>query len=204
MWRARMDRFDLLPIGLGMHLFESLLLSMSARDIYSFSVNIDTTSTILYVSGWCFSDRSTFHLDWETPSTGLELLERLPGGYATVNHINEAKILAAANQIVSLGLKDVGYEYVNIDDCWANKARDTNTKRMVPDPNKFPSGINGLATKIHALGLKIGIYSDAGTATCAGFPGSLGFESIDAATFNEWGIDYLKYGSMDSVYLATL
>ncbi|KAF8070691.1 glycoside hydrolase superfamily [Lyophyllum atratum] len=72
-------------------------------------------------------------------------------------------------------------------------ARDSSTKRMVPDPTKFPSGISGLATKIHALGLKIGIYSDAGTATCAGFPGSLGFESIDATTFSEWGIDYLKY-----------
>lgn len=91
--------------------------------------------------------------------------------------------------------------------------RDTTTKRIVPDPTKFPNGISGLATQIHALGLKIGIYryvyqdtslaeiylwlynSDAGTATCAGFPGSLGFESIDAATWSEWGIDYLKYGS---------
>lgn len=71
--------------------------------------------------------------------------------------------------------------------------RDPTTQQIVPDPNKFPDGIEGLATQIHALGLKVGIYSDAGTATCAGFPGSLGYENIDAATFNAWGIDYLKY-----------
>ncbi|KAL4263728.1 Alpha-galactosidase [Pleurotus pulmonarius] len=105
-------------------------------------------------------------------------------------NINEEKILAAANQFVSLGLQDVGYEYVNIDDCWATMTRDPSTQRMVPDPTKFPNGISGVAAQIHALGLKVGIYSDAGTATCAGFPGSLGFEAIDAATFSEWGVDY--------------
>ncbi|KAF8894105.1 glycoside hydrolase [Infundibulicybe gibba] len=107
--------------------------------------------------------------------------------------INEAKILAAANQFVSLGLKTAGYVYVNIDDCWAKTTRDSATQRMVPDPIKFPNGISGLASQIHALGLKIGIYSDAGTNTCAGFPGSLGHEVTDATTFNDWGIDYLKY-----------
>ncbi|KAG9223651.1 hypothetical protein CCMSSC00406_0008534 [Pleurotus cornucopiae] len=107
--------------------------------------------------------------------------------------INENKTLAAANQFVSLGLKDVGYEYVNIDDCWSRLSRDTSTKRIIPDSTKFPNGINTVASKIHDLGLKMGIYSDAGTATCAGYPGSLGFEAIDAATFSEWGIDYLKY-----------
>ncbi|KAF8160647.1 glycoside hydrolase superfamily [Crassisporium funariophilum] len=112
---------------------------------------------------------------------------------AYAGNINEAKILAAANQFISLGLKDAGYQYVNIDDCWAQMARDASTRRMVPDATKFPNGIVGLANQIHALGLKIGIYSDAGTNTCAGFPGSLGFESIDAATFSSWGIDYLKY-----------
>lgn len=63
--------------------------------------------------------------------------------------------------------------------------RDSTTNRMVPDPNKFPNGISSVASQVHALGLKLGIYSDAGTATCAGFPGSLGYESIDAATWNE-------------------
>ncbi|KAH9484982.1 putative alpha-galactosidase B [Psilocybe cubensis] len=108
-------------------------------------------------------------------------------------NINEAKFIAAANQFVSLGLKDAGYQYVNIDDCWANTSRDSSTNRIVPDPSKFPDGISGLASQVHNLGLKIGIYSDAGTKTCAGYPGSLGNEVLDATTFSEWGIDYLKY-----------
>ncbi|KAI0746038.1 glycoside hydrolase [Earliella scabrosa] len=104
--------------------------------------------------------------------------------------INEDKVLAAANQFVSLGLTKAGYEYINIDDCWSVRTRDASTGRIVPDPIKFPNGISGVADKVHALGLKFGIYSDAGTATCAGFPGSLGNEELDAATFAEWGVDY--------------
>ncbi|KAG8807266.1 hypothetical protein FRC17_004548, partial [Serendipita sp. 399] len=107
--------------------------------------------------------------------------------------INEAKVLAAADQFISLGLKDVGYQYVNIDDCWSNiTGRDT-SNRIKPDLNKFPNGIASVASKVHAKGLLFGIYGDAGTATCAGFPGSLGYEAIDAATFSSWGVDYLKY-----------
>ncbi|KAI0766513.1 glycoside hydrolase [Irpex lacteus] len=108
-------------------------------------------------------------------------------------NINETKVLNAAKQIVSLGLQKAGYQYVNIDDCWSLMARDSTTGRIVPDPTKFPNGIDSVATQVHALGLKFGIYGDAGTATCAGFPGSLGNEALDAATFSEWGIDYLKY-----------
>ncbi|KAF7376107.1 hypothetical protein MSAN_00025500 [Mycena sanguinolenta] len=101
--------------------------------------------------------------------------------------LNETKVLAAANQFVSLGLKAAGYQYVNIDDCWALPTRNATSKQIIPDPTKFPNGISGVASQVHALGLKFGIYSDAGTATCAGFPGSLGFENIDAATFSAWG-----------------
>ncbi|KAF8666681.1 Alpha galactosidase A [Rhizoctonia solani] len=109
-------------------------------------------------------------------------------------NINEAKIRAAADALVSLGLKDAGYNYVNIDDCWSNiTGRDVGTSRIKPDLNKFPNGIKSVADYIHSLGLLVGIYSDAGTLTCAGFPGSLGYENIDAQTFAEWGIDYLKY-----------
>ncbi|QRV89573.1 hypothetical protein RhiJN_17591 [Ceratobasidium sp. AG-Ba] len=108
--------------------------------------------------------------------------------------INDAKVRAAANQFVSLGLKDAGYKYVNIDDCWSDiNGRDGSTKRIKPDANKFPNGISGTASYVHSLGLSIGIYSDAGTKTCAGYPGSLGYETIDAQTWAEWGIDYLKY-----------
>ncbi|KAJ7188320.1 glycoside hydrolase [Mycena filopes] len=107
--------------------------------------------------------------------------------------INETKVLAAANQFISLGLKAAGYQYINIDDCWSLMGRNTTNNQIIPDPSKFPNGISSVATQVHALGLKFGIYSDAGTATCAGFPGSLGFEAVDAATFSAWGVDYLKY-----------
>jgi alpha-galactosidase len=78
--------------------------------------------------------------------------------------INESVFLTAANQLVSLGLKDIGYVYVNIDDCWAdkNKKRDSRNE-IIPDASRFPNGISGLATQIHSRGLKLGIYSDAGT-----------------------------------------
>lgn len=95
----------------------------------------------------------------------------------------------AAQEIVDLGLKDAGYEYVNIDDCWSLDGRDNKTNRIRHDPDKFPDGISGTASKVHALGLKLGIYSDAGTETCAGYPASLGYEDIDAKTFSEWGVD---------------
>jgi alpha-galactosidase len=83
---------------------------------------------------------------------------------------------------------------VPVDDCWSVKSgRDSTTNQLVPDPTKFPSGIKGTADSIHTLGLKVGIYSDAGTKTCGGYPASIGYESLDAATFASWGIDYLKY-----------
>ncbi|RYC60802.1 hypothetical protein CHU98_g5387 [Xylaria longipes] len=102
--------------------------------------------------------------------------------------INESLILGAAKAM------DAGYEYVNLDDCWSVKSgRDNETQQLVPDPERFPNGISGLADQIHELGFKIGIYSSAGTETCAGYPASIGYESIDAATWAAWGIDYLKY-----------
>lgn len=109
-------------------------------------------------------------------------------------NVSEANLLVAANAMVKLGLKDSGYIYVNSDDCWSVKdKRDPKTHRIIPDPDKFPDGINGTAAKIHALGLKMGIYSSAGNQTCAGYPASLGHEDVDAAAFADWGIDYLKY-----------
>ena len=99
----------------------------------------------------------------------------------------------SADALVSLGLKARGYDYVVIDDCWMASHRDARTGRLVPDPVKFPRGIADVARYVHARGLKLGIYEDAGTRTCAGFPGSLGHEQLDARTFAEWGIDYLKY-----------
>ncbi|GIZ36689.1 hypothetical protein CKM354_000015700 [Cercospora kikuchii] len=108
--------------------------------------------------------------------------------------VDEAKILQAANAMVDLGFKNAGYEYVVLDDCWAVKeSRDPVTNRIMPDLNKFPDGMKGLADKVHALGFKYGMYSSAGTQTCASYPASLGNELLDAETFAEWGVDYLKY-----------
>eukprot|EP00249_Psilotum_nudum_P005821 c19244_g1_i1 orf=441-1085(+) len=94
--------------------------------------------------------------------------------------------------MVSSGLAALGYEYINIDDCWAELHRDSEGN-LVPRKATFPSGIQALANYVHAKGLKLGLYSDAGYLTCQKQPGSLGYEAQDAATFASWGIDYLKY-----------
>jgi alpha-galactosidase len=96
-----------------------------------------------------------------------------------------------ADAMVKSGMKDAGYQYVVIDDCW-QVSRDENGN-IVADPQRFPSGIKALADYIHSLGLKFGIYSDAGSKTCAGRPGSLGHEYQDARSYAAWGVDYLKY-----------
>ncbi|MEU5974510.1 NPCBM/NEW2 domain-containing protein [Streptomyces sp. NPDC047315] len=108
--------------------------------------------------------------------------------------IDEKMIRDIANLFVSTGLKDAGYEYVNVDDCWAAKERDPLTGRLTHHPTRFPSGIKALADYVHSKGLKFGIYTSAGTETCARtMPGSLDHEEVDARTFAEWGVDYLKY-----------
>ena len=106
--------------------------------------------------------------------------------------INEAMILETADYMVESGLLDCGYNYLVIDDCWSLKERDKD-KRLVADPEKFPHGMKYVADYVHSKGLKFGMYSCAGNLTCAGYPGSYEHEFIDAATFAEWGIDFLKY-----------
>ncbi|KAH6908428.1 putative alpha-galactosidase B [Coprinopsis sp. MPI-PUGE-AT-0042] len=108
-------------------------------------------------------------------------------------NVDQNKVMQAANAMVNLGFKNAGYQYIILDDCWAQKQRDPNTNRILPDFGKFPDGMNGVANKVHALGLKYGMYSSAGTMTCGQYPGSLGYEMIDAKTFADWGVDYLKY-----------
>uniref|UniRef100_J3MP50 Alpha-galactosidase n=1 Tax=Oryza brachyantha TaxID=4533 RepID=J3MP50_ORYBR len=107
-------------------------------------------------------------------------------------NINETVIRETADALVSTGLADLGYNYVNIDDCWSNVKRG-NKDQLLPDPKTFPSGIKALADYVHGKGLKLGIYSDAGIFTCQVRPGSLRHEKDDAATFASWGVDYLKY-----------
>ena len=106
-------------------------------------------------------------------------------------NINEDIIKSIADAMVASGLKDAGYTYINIDDCWHGK-RDADGF-IQADPKHFPHGIKALADYVHSCGLKLGIYSDAGSETCAGRPGSLGHEYQDALQYARWGIDYLKY-----------
>ncbi|KLO14275.1 glycoside hydrolase [Schizopora paradoxa] len=134
---------------------------------------------------------------WASQNAPSRAIGKLPAlGWNTWNayrcNINESNVLAAADQFISLGLKDAGYTYVNIDDCWSNHTRDSKG-RLVVDNEKFPNGMSHVVDKIHSLGLKAGIYSDAGVMTCAKYPGSLGHEAEDATSFSEWGFDYLKY-----------
>jgi alpha-galactosidase len=106
-------------------------------------------------------------------------------------NINEKLVRGAADAMVSSGMRDAGYTYVVIDDCWQG-ARDR-AGNIQPDAKKFPSGMKALAGYVHSKGLKFGIYSDAGTKTCGGFSGSRGHEFQDAAQYAAWGVDYLKY-----------
>lgn len=131
--------------------------------------------------------------EWPTQGNGLALTP--PMGWNTWNKfacdVNEQLIRDAADAMVSTGMKDAGYEYIVIDDCWHGE-RDADGF-IQPDPVRFPSGMKALGDYIHSKGLKFGIYSDAGTKTCAGRPGSRGHEYQDAIQYARWGVDYLKY-----------
>jgi alpha-galactosidase len=105
--------------------------------------------------------------------------------------INENVVRASADTMASNGMKEAGYQFIVIDDCW-QVSRDANGN-IIPDPERFPHGIKALADYVHSKGLKFGIYSDAGTKTCAGRPGSWGYEYQDARQYAAWGVDYLKY-----------
>jgi len=105
--------------------------------------------------------------------------------------VDEALVRATADAMVDRGMRDAGYVYVVIDDCW-HGSRDADGF-IRPDPGRFPSGMKALAEHVHARGLKLGLYSDAGSTTCGGRPGSRGHEYQDALAYARWGVDYLKY-----------
>lgn len=107
--------------------------------------------------------------------------------------ISEDVVKEVADAMVSSGLKDAGYEYLIIDDLWHSKEREAKTGRPMPDSIKFPNGMKAVADYVHSKGLKFGIYSDAGSKTCAGCYGSYGYENIDAKTYASWDVDLLKY-----------
>jgi alpha-galactosidase len=117
-------------------------------------------------------------------------------GWNSWNHfgcnISEDLIRDTIESLLETGLVELGYNHVNIDDCWQAAARDSKGN-LVADPKTFPSGIKALSDYAHSKGLKLGIYSDAGFYTCQRRPGSLGFEMQDAVKFAEWEVDYLKY-----------
>ena len=127
---------------------------------------------------------------------GLGLTPQM--GWNSWNHfhcsVNADLIKATATAIVQKGLDKHGYQYVNIDDCWA-KSRSSDG--IVQPDSTFPD-MKGLADFVHSKGLKFGVYSDAGYKTCAGRPGSLGYETQDANTYAQWGVDYLKYDNCNS------
>ena len=106
--------------------------------------------------------------------------------------INEQLIFDTADKMVETGLLELGYEYLVIDDCWSLRERDENG-HLVANPEKFPHGMKAVADYVHSKGLKFGMYSCAGNLTCGGYPGSFEHEFIDAKTFAEWGVDFLKY-----------
>ncbi|SFU93536.1 glycoside hydrolase family 27 protein [Pseudoduganella namucuonensis] len=110
--------------------------------------------------------------------------------------IDERLIRETADAMVKQGMKDAGYQYINIDDCW-HGVRDADGN-IQPDAKRFPSGMKALADYVHGKGLKLGIYSDAGATTCGGHPGSRGHEYQDAITYARWGIDYVKYDWCDT------
>ena len=116
-----------------------------------------------------------------------------PMGWNSWNHfagkVNDADVRAAADALVSSGMRDAGYIYVNIDDTWEG-VRDE--KGNIRSNTKFPD-MKGLADYVHSKGLKLGIYSSPGPKTCAGYEGSYLHELQDAKTWAAWGIDYLKY-----------
>jgi alpha-galactosidase len=129
----------------------------------------------------------------EPASAGLALTP--PMGWNSWNKfacdVNEDMIRSMADAMVNSGMKDAGYEYINVDDCW-QVSRDANGN-IIADPQRFPHGMKALGDYIHSLGLKFGVYSDAGSKTCAGRPGGLGHEYQDALQYATWGVDYLKY-----------
>lgn len=135
---------------------------------------------------------STFHVF--ALDNGLALVP--PMGWNSWNlyacEIDEALIRRIADRVIALGLDALGYVYMNLDDCWMATER-TSTGAYQANATRFPSGMKALGDHLHSKHLKYGIYTSAGTKTCQGYPGSLGYEQIDAETFAEWGVDYLKY-----------
>ena len=142
---------------------------------------------LLLLGAICFSPAGSAHAQSDT------LAATPPMGWNSWNHfatnVTDADVRAAADAMVSSGMRDAGYIYVNIDDTWEGQ-RDA--QGNITSNSKFPD-MKALSDYVHSKGLKLGIYSSPGPKTCAGYPGSYGHEQQDANTYAKWGIDYLKY-----------
>ena len=147
----------------------------------------------LLLAGWMAAAAAHETLKLDAPKP--DLAPTPPMGWNSWNkfgcNVNEQLVRAQADAMVASGLRDAGYRYIVIDDCW-QKSRDADGN-IQPDPERFPSGMKALADHVHAKGLKFGLYSDAGALTCGGRPGSAGHEFQDARQYAKWGVDYLKY-----------
>ena len=108
-------------------------------------------------------------------------------------NISEQLVKGIAEVMVSSGMKDAGYTYLVLDDGWMAMERDPKTGDLVPDPKKFPNGLKPVIDYVHSKGLKFGLYNCAGTKTCAGYPGTRGYEYQDARFYASLGTDYLKF-----------
>ena len=105
-------------------------------------------------------------------------------------NVDEEMAISMINTMATNGMRDAGYNYINIDDCWAGSRSSNGT--IIPDPTRFPTGIRYLADYAHSHGMKLGLYTARAAFTCMYRPGSFGYESIDAQTYCDWGVDYLK------------
>eukprot|EP01116_Phalansterium_solitarium_P024035 TRINITY_DN867_c0_g1_i1.p1 TRINITY_DN867_c0_g1~~TRINITY_DN867_c0_g1_i1.p1 ORF type:complete len:727 (+),score=197.67 TRINITY_DN867_c0_g1_i1:51-2183(+) len=126
---------------------------------------------------------------------GFDVASTPPMGWNSWNFygcsVDEQALRSAAKAMNASGLQAVGYEYINSDDCWMLLNR-SEAGQLIPNPQKFPSGLQATIDYVHSLGLKFGLYTDAGSRTCAGFAGAYGHEAIDAWTYAQWELDYLK------------
>lgn len=155
-----------------------------------FAANVALIVSLCIGSSWSLDNGLAL-----TPPMGWLVWERFACNTDCVNDpencVSEKLFMEMADHLANDGFKDVGYEYINIDDCWAEFDRDSNG-RLVANLQRFPNGIAYLADYVHSLGLKLGIYGDIGTYTCGGYPGTEDHITTDAQTFASWGVDMLK------------
>ena len=128
-----------------------------------------------------------------TPPLGWSTWETCADAACTHDFCNEAEVKAAASALVDSGLRDAGWRYVNLDDCWAASTRNATDDSLMWDTTRFPKGIPALAQWLHARGLLLGLYTSAGNETChGGLPGSRDHYDLDAKTFASWSVDSVK------------